>query len=483
MALSGMATAPSLARDGQIGLFCLKIRGRLRAMRNLWLAALTTLVACSSTSEPLPPPDVHLLVGQEAETWTADPAPTRLQIELVESTRRRVVGETAAPASVITIKNPVFDPGTIASFEATGLDAEDKPIVRGASVRYVLYSLLSATIPIFVARSPSWSRPPGNLEHARNFPVALTVWHQYIIAAGGDVKDASPAIPDVYDGINWKAQETQPPFPRAPKSMLIVGTTLLCIDDSGATWLDLYDDRKANEPAPAGLTFAEIAGGDVFELADGSSYVVGATRVTGDPTSKVLRVDKNGVLKSITLAVPRRGAAAGVVGGNLVVWGGSAEGPGAEVLTKAEDAFSPLPYAADPTTGLGLATFDGTTALLAGGKDPMTGTAAPFRTFDVTCTDGCAAAELAQGAAPLQRTHVFPLAAGNLLVTGDSDDGEFHAFSVATASGTPEITERPLRERRKAATSLLLPNGQPGVLGGENPETGAPVLSIETFFF
>jgi hypothetical protein len=82
----------------------------------------------------------------------------------------------------------------------------------------------------------------------------------------------------------------------------------------------------------------------------------------------------------------------------------------------------------------------------------------------------------------LERTQIFALNTGNFLFTGDSDDGEFHAFGLATASG-PEIVERPLRERRKAATAILLPNGQPGVLGGENPETGAPALSLEGFFF
>jgi hypothetical protein len=471
-----------LAREERIGLFCPKIRGRLRAMRKLWLAALTTLVGCSSP-DPLPPADVHLLIGQENETWSADPAPTRVQIELVESTRRVVVGEATAPASIISIKDPGFTPGSVASFEATAIDAEGTPLVRGASVPYVLYSLKSADIPIFVARSSTWSRPPENLGHGRNNPIALVVWQQYVIVAGGELKDVSPAVPDVYDAINWQAQKTQPPFPRAPRSMALVGTTLLCIDDAGASWVDLYDDRTSNEPAPAGLTFAEVAGGDVFQLADGSSYVVGATRAKGDPTAKVLRIDKNGILRTLILAAPRLGAAAGVVAGNLVVWGGSAEAPGAEVLNKTSDAFSPLAFPPDATAGLGLGTFDGTTALLAGGKDPMTGAASAFRTFDVTCAADCAAAELAMAPLALQRTHVFPLAAGNLLVTGDSDDGEFHAFTVLTSSGMPEITERPLRERRKAATALRLPNGQPGVLGGENPETAAPALSIETFFF
>ena len=484
-----MVAPPSLAREARIGLFRLKIRGRLRAMRNLCLAALTTLVACSS-SDPLPPPDVRLLVGQD-ETWSADPPPTRVQIELVEPERRVVIGEATAPASVITIRNPGFNAGTIASFEATGFDGAGTALVRGASVPYVIYNLLSATIPIFVARSSTWSRPAENLEHARNFPVVTVLWHQFIIAAAGESKD--PAVPDFYDAINWKGLPMQPPFARVPKTMVVVGTTVLCIDETAATSIELrWSDRVANEPAPAGLSFAEVAGGQVFELADGTAFVVGATRSTGEPTAKVLRIDKvtsqttgetTGVLRAVTLATPRRGAAAGVVAGNLVVWGGSAEGAAAEVLNTARDAFSSLPFPPDATAGLGLAKLDATIALLAGGKDPVTGTAAPLRTFDVTCAADCAATELAMSPTALQRTSVFPLAAGHVLVTGDSDDGEFHAFSVLTTGAPAEIVERPLRERRKGATAFVLPNGQPGVLGGENPETAAPVLSIESFFF
>jgi hypothetical protein len=475
-----------LARRERIGLFRSKIRGRLRAMRNLWLASLIMLVGCSS--EALPPPDVRLLVGQENETWSSDPAPTRVQVEFVSAGVRTVIGQSNAPAQAVIIRNPGSAKGTVGSFEVTGFDAADTPIVRGASVPYLVFNLATGTIPVFVARAGTWSRPPENLEHGRNHPVALVAWKEYIITAGGQVKDFDPAIPDVYDPINWRAVKGQLAFPRAPKSMVLVGMKLLCIDESGASSVDFNTNpnKVREEPAPAGLTFAEVAGGDVVQLADGSFYVVGATRATGDATTKVLRIDPRSdvvTMRAITLATARRGAAAGVVAGNLVVWGGSAEGAAAEALTKAQDAFSPLPFPPDATAGLALATLEGNTVLLAGGKDPVTGTAAPWRTFDATCAADCAPAELAMPPLALDRTHVFSLAAGNLLVTGESEDQEFHAFSMITTSGTPEITERPLRERRKAATTLLLPNGQPGVLGGEHHETGAPVLSIESFFF
>ena len=71
---------------------------------------------------------------------------------------------------------------------------------------------------------------------------------------------------------------------------------LLAIDETGATWLDLTSDRTNSVSAPEGLTFAEIAGGATVEMADGTLFIVGATRSTGDPTSKVLRIDTDGII-------------------------------------------------------------------------------------------------------------------------------------------------------------------------------------------
>jgi hypothetical protein len=471
-----------LARGERIGLSPEKIRGRLRAMRNFWLAVMTASVACSSESPP--PPEAHLSVGQESDTWSADPAPTRVRIEFVEDAKRTVLTEANAPATVVSLQGSSIAVGTIGSFEATGTGAEGTPIVRGATVQFLVQEWANVTIPLFVGRASTWSRPTDNMENGRNHPVAVIVGSRYLLAAGGEVTDLNPAVPDVFDVIHWQTYPNQPALPRAPKTMVSVGDALLCIEDAAASWLNLIDDRVATETAPMGLTFAEVAGGEVFGLEDGTSYVVGATRTGGEPTAKVLRIDKTGLLRAITLATPRRGAAAGVVAGNLVVWGGSAEGMGAETLNKNQDAFTVLPFAPDPTTGLGMATVDGTTALLAGGKDPVTGGPVAFRTFDVTCTADCVTSELTMAPAlALQRTHVFSLASGHWLVTGDTDDGEFQAMSLQTTSGTPEVIDRPLRERRRAATSILLPNGQPAAFGGQNPETSTPVRSLEVFFF
>jgi hypothetical protein len=449
-------------------------------MRKSWFVALAALAGCSN--DPLPPADIQLLLGQENETWSAEPAATQVRVELVTSEKRTLIGEAATPVSVITTKDPQVASGTVATIEATAVDAAGNVVVHGQTVPYLIYGFNNATIPLFVGRSSGWSRPSGGLELGRNSPTALVAASRFVIAAGGEGPDLNPAIPDIYDAINWKTVPKQADFPRAPKSMAVAGRAVLVVDDTGAAWVDLDGYEKPREPAtPMGLTFGEVSGGEVFELGDGSSYIVGATRLTGEPTAKVLRIDRYGFLRAVTMATPRRGAAAGVVAGNLVVWGGSAEGAGAEVLNKAQDGFNALPFPPDPSSGHGLANIEGNIAVLAGGKDVMSA-GLPVRTFDISCAADCATSDLTTLPVTLQRTHIYLLASGHFLVTGDAEDGEFRAFSVLTASGTPEIIERPLRERRKGATSVRLPNGQPAVLGGQNPDTMDVIRNIESFF-
>ena len=67
-------------------------------------------------------------------------------------------------------------------------------------------------------------------------------------------------------------------------------------------------------------------------------------------------------------------------------------------------------------------------------------------------------------------------------MTGESDDGETHSFSIVTGGAAAEIVDQPLRERRKGASAVRFPNGQVGLLGGvsiDGAET--PILSFETY--
>jgi hypothetical protein len=152
------------------------------------------------------------------------------------------------------------------------------------------------------------------------------------------------------------------------------------------------------------------------------------------------------------------------------------------VLNETEDSFAALPVAADSTAGLGLAALDAKMAVVAGGKDPSTGASASVRTFDTTCTAGCTTSDVMMLPTALVRTQVFVVGAGKILVVGESDDGENHAFLVDTSAVPASAIEQPLRERRKEATALVLPNTLPGLAGGIRIEDGAPALTIEAFF-
>jgi hypothetical protein len=263
----------------------------------------------------------------------------------------------------------------------------------------------------------------------------------------------------------------------------VVGAKLLVLDSTNASWLDLSTDGVEAATAPEGLTFAEIAGGDTVALSDGTLFIVGATRATGDPTSKVLRVAPDRSLHALALGTARLGAAATVVGEKLVVAGGSSMGAGVEVLNDTQSALVTLGVPADPTTGLGLTALDGTTMLMAGGKDPTTGAGASVRTLDVSCGATCTPNDLGPLPSALTGARAFRLESVKALVTGDTDDGETHSFVLTTGGAKLEISEQPLRERRKGASATILPNGQVGLLGGLSIDgSGSPVSSFEAFF-
>jgi hypothetical protein len=445
--------------------------------------AVLSVLAWGCSTGNLPPSNVVFLSGQETDLWTRDPAPTKIQVDLVESDKRTSLGEAPAASTGMNIPTGGVPLDVYARFDASAVDGTSALVAHGSSLTFFLSELYGLTIPIFVARSGGWSRAPDKLEHAHRKPIVVTALDEYVITAGGDpVPGVDGSVPDFYDLANWTTLRSQPPLPRAPKSAAVVAGVMLVIDATGATWLDLGNDAVEPAVAPEGLSFAEIAGGDTVHLGDGTQLIIGATRSTGDPTSKVLRIATDRTLGALSLITPRLGAAAGVAGDKLVVAGGSTAGAGVELLNDAKTAFVTLGVPADPTTGLGLAALDGTTVLLAGGKDSA-GASATARTLDVSCGAACTINDLGPLPSLLTSTRVFRVDAGKALVIGDTEDGETHAQLVATGSGKLEATDTPLRERRKGATATLLPNGQVGVVGGVSVDgTDTPLSTFEAFF-
>jgi hypothetical protein len=409
--------------------------------------------------------------------------PVSVKAELVEGGQRTLLGQAAAPASGLSIASPPVPNGTIASFEATALDATGVAVIRGATVPFLLYGgVEGVSVPVFIGRIGKWSRLPDSMEHAHRHAVVASALHEYIIVAGGDASASSnPAVPDFYDLATFATLRGQTPFPRTPKSMAAVKAALLLIDEAGGTWLDLTNDKTNEAVAPSGLAFSEVAGGDTVALADGTLYIIGATRSAGEQTAKVLRIDTDGYFRAVPLATPRLGAAAASIGGKLVVAGGSADGAGVEVLNANQDAFDPVPFPSDATQGLGIAQLEGSTAILAGGQDSTSGTSSPVRTLDVSCNATCTTATVDLPPVVLQQTRVFSVASGKVVVVGEStSDGESHAFSIV-AGAAPSMVELPFRERRKGATAVMLLNGEAGLVGGDQVDTGAPSLTVEAF--
>jgi hypothetical protein len=447
-------------------------------------ALVLSVLGWGCSTDTLPPSNVVFLSGQETDLWTANPAPAKIQVDLVESAKRTSLGEAPATSTGMTIPTGGVPLDVYARFDASALDTTSAVVAHGSSLTFYLSELYGLTIPIFVARSGGWSRAPDKLEHAHRRPVVVTALDEYVIAAGGDpVPGVDGSVPDFYDLANWSTLRSQPPLPRAPKSAAVLAGVMLVIDATGATWLDLGNDAVEQAVAPDGLSFAEIAGGDTVRLSDGTQLIVGATRSSGDPTSKILRIAPDRTLSALSLITPRLGAAAGVAADKLVVAGGSTEGAGVEVLNDAKTAFVTLGVPADPTIGLGLAALDGTTVLLAGGKDSVSGAAASARTLDVGCGATCAITDLGPLPSLLTGARVFRLDTGKALVLGDTDDGETHVLLASTASGKLAVTETPLRERRKGATATLLPNGQVGVIGGVSVDgTDTALSTLEAFF-
>jgi hypothetical protein len=464
-------------------------------MRHAWVAF--ALLGCAS--DALPPPDVALYVGQEQTAWADDPQAKRIRVDLVQADGTRTpladtdapppvkVDDTKQPA-IIPIQEQHFDRPAVASFTATGVDASGNAVLRGNSIFFGMTQIYAVRIPIFVGRVQSFARPISalNLRHLR--PVVNTVY-ELLIAAGGDaIPGQDPAVPEFFDAAVWQTVSSQPPLPRAPKTLASVGTRLLVVDDMGATWLDLSknttEELAATDPP---LDFSLVAGGDTLERPGGLRYIVGATRQEGAPTDKVLHIGENRAPSILTLSAPRAGAAAVFVGTNLVVAGGSATAAMAEVLASGDTKFNALPYPPDATAGLGLAALDDKTALVVGGTDPMSGAASPMRTLDVTCAASCTPGDVGTLPLPLTRTKVFVVSPTQVVVVGETDEagltGVVHAFSIDPSQPPPfEPHEIALKVPRAKATAGILPNGQLGIVGGQLLDgTDASAKSIEIF--
>src|SRR5450432_3106571 len=339
-----------------------------------WLSLFIPLALAGCDQTALPPGNVALFTGQEADAWSADPLVATVRLEMVQDGARTTLAEVAAPVTNISLGHG-GPSGVVASFEATGFDAQQNPVLHGATPKYTVQAFDDASLCIFVARQGGFARARGAVQYEHRHPLLNVVRTSHLFIAGGDSMGSDPTQIDEFDGSQCSVLATLAKLPQAARTIAAWQTTFLLIGDNSTVWLYLVTGAYGSAPAPTGLSFSEVIGGQALNAADGSAYVVGATRSTGDPTDKVLHIAADGSLHALVLSTPRLGAAAALVEGTLVVAGGSATGAGVEELSVGATSFTALALPPDATQGAGLAELNPSSATLAGGHDAGTGAA------------------------------------------------------------------------------------------------------------
>lgn len=445
------------------------------------LFALSLLAGCSSSTD-LPPGVITITTGQEADAWTLDPAVQNVTLDLVQTTGRTTLSTVPAPTTEISLGTD-GPPSAIASFEATGFDADSNAVLRGFTMPYFIFGFAAAQLTLFMGRNGEMARAPGELLVPRQHPQVAILAHTYLLISGGDGTGTDPTAFDAYDMRTWSMVAGQPALPTAPESWAVTDPNLLLIDHNGALWLNIDTSVRTTVVAPSGLDFGSIVGGETLSASDDTQYIVGATRTSGEPTDQVLRVDTDGTLHLLRLSTARLGAAAAIVDGQLLVVGGSEDGAGAEVTNAGGTAFIELAFPSDARRGAAMIVPPDTkVAILAGGRDPKTDEVSGFRTLDLECSEDCSQSEIAKADFAFDRPRLFALNERQLLAVGEAPDtGETKVFTFDTGVGHA-LDEVPLRTPRRGASAFLLPNGQVGVLGGKALNSSAVASSLEVYF-
>lgn len=448
----------------------------MRSGKAILLLTLGLGAACSSTDNG----SIQLVTGEETDTFSRAPAPTKLRVDAVDSSGH-VTTLSTTPLPAATVDLGTQSESTVATLDVTGLDASGSRIVFGASLPLFFGGLAGMTLPVFVQRVGELARMPGPLSDARQAPLLAQVQGQYVFVGGG-LEASTASTTQLYDFGQLAPLPSPPTLPLAPQSVAFVGTVAWLIGATGAAdYFDFSSNGQADLPAPAGGSFADVAGGLTVIGDNGVQFIVGATRSSGAPTAAVLEIDPNktsdpnypfGGPTWLTLAAPRLGAAAAwVPGRGLVVVGGSSSAPGAELVSPGSTRGSALPYPPDPSVLGGATTLSNEIVLVAGGYTAAGDAGA--RTIDLTCTAQCAPVVWESGfPAPIVAAQAFTIDPANAFVVGSEiGTGSTHAFRLTSTTAT----EVPTKVPHSNARALWSPVGSVVLFGGSD--------LIESFVF
>jgi hypothetical protein len=411
-----------------------------------------SVAGCSDTPTAL----LTITTGEETDAFSRAPVPTTLIVEGLDiDGKAQELARTSLPTDDLSLGDKSrTDVGAI---RVRAVDGAGNVLLKGETLYVQFGALENAPLEVFAQRTGELARLPRSAAAPGAPRLGITVARYVVAASGTDLS--------LYDLLLLKPVVGLPALPRPARSLVTFGTAAIVIDEQGASTVDLSTGTSSDLPAPPGGTFAEIAGGATVTLADGSAYVVGGTRTSGGPSQRVLVISSAGVTSFATLAAPREGACATWVDGRglVVVGGGDAKAPGAELLVNAAQA-TPLPYPADLVKRCGAATLDASHVIVAGGAGSPADVegVAPARVLDLACTTDCKPV-VWSGVLPLVRSEVFALSPTAVLIAGDDASGASRMFR-ATSEGTREIA---LRVPRRDARLVALPiKGTVALVGG-----------------
>ena len=453
------------------------------ALRRIGLiaACAAAIVACDEPRTI----SIEVTTGHEDDTFTQEPAVTRVDVIALDSAGNQIASASSEPGGTFSLGELSID--EFVQLEVLGTDADGDVQVRGRSLGLVLGALEGDAFAVFAQRINRWSRPPSSMTHSHRDGIGDVLAERFLMLTGGSGLGGDDGEVAFYDLLALGGA-TGGTLSLVPKSMAISADTQagLFIDDERALWLDFQTGDNFDVLAPSELgAWSQVAGGQTVQSPT-VSYIVGATR-SGEPSDRVIVVSADRNITVATLTEPRSAAAATWVEDvGLVISGGSDTAAGIEVIADEATSGSALPYAPDPTSSATAATGSQSEELIVAcgsdlGADPSGATAAPIRLFDLRCNSDCAPALLSVnfGVGPMHSCRAFTTQSGRVIVSGTDPDGLTRSFALS--AGADELTELPLREPRRGATSVPAPNGTLALLGGAD-ENGDPISTVELLY-
>jgi hypothetical protein len=463
------------------------------------LLTISILICGACSADPLPPGHYVIITGQETDTFSLSPAPTKYTVSSLSET-----DSNASLTVVSTADKPIesiqVPPSGKNWYTLKGEDADGVRRVQATSYPISGLTMAGYDFPLFAGRTDAFCRPPGALTTAQgNHPPAGMIWGQYLWVLGAS--SMSAITTDSYDLVGWgpSVQTSSNDFatvtctttPCAFQSLAtyetfdsnnyLTGEFALGVGTNWANAIDLYEGTIVDVKLPADLpSWEDIAGGRTLRTISGASFIVGATRSSSESTA-VLEVSTSNTLVPLGLNTKRQNAAATYIEGQgLVVIGGisadDSTSSGIELLAPDGTKFSSLPYPTDHVQGAALVAGNSTGNVVwrIGGRNGD-GTPASSVSYDLSCAQDCTPQPLTGMDVDVITAVGFGYADKRIVVGEVDSDGTMDAWRLTDTT----VTRIPQREPRRSATAFELPNGFIALVGGTLVSDGSDALNIE----